>query len=286
MARLRRAAHRLVWLNPLAAHPDYEPLTRGMRAAIPHTDRLLAGNSLASLEQLAAIWRRYERRIAGAQTWIERGDRVALATVVAVKKSAPRPPGRQDGRQRARRDDRGGVRRLRRGRRDRDRRRRDAGRGAAAACTSGSPTRRRGMSGCRAAARSTSGSRSYEPGAFVDVARAGGRAAEVTLLEGEAPGAKVMFAEDGTQSGSLGDARARRRGRAGRPRTCSGPRPPSCAVRCSSTWSRPAPRLILFGAVPIAAALCTLARAAGWRPYVVDPRTRFATRSGSPRPRR
>jgi uncharacterized protein with von Willebrand factor type A (vWA) domain len=55
MARLRRAAHRLVWLNPLAAHPDYEPLTRGMRAAVPHTDELLAGNSLASLEQLAAI---------------------------------------------------------------------------------------------------------------------------------------------------------------------------------------------------------------------------------------
>ncbi|MGO9884513.1 MAG: vWA domain-containing protein [Solirubrobacteraceae bacterium] len=55
MARLRRAAHRLVWLNPLAAHPDYEPLTRGMRAAVPHTDELLAGNSLASLEQLAEI---------------------------------------------------------------------------------------------------------------------------------------------------------------------------------------------------------------------------------------
>ena len=55
MARLRRSAHKLVWLNPLAAHPDYEPLTRGMRAAVPHTDELLAGNSLASLEQLAVI---------------------------------------------------------------------------------------------------------------------------------------------------------------------------------------------------------------------------------------
>lgn len=55
MARLRRSAHRLVWLNPLAAHADYEPLTRGMRAAIPHTDRLLPGNSLASLEELAVI---------------------------------------------------------------------------------------------------------------------------------------------------------------------------------------------------------------------------------------
>lgn len=55
MARLRRSAHRLVWLNPLAAHPDFEPLTRGMRAAVPHTDELLPGNSLASLEELACI---------------------------------------------------------------------------------------------------------------------------------------------------------------------------------------------------------------------------------------
>jgi len=55
MARLARSAHRLVWLNPLAAHPDYEPLTRGMRAAVPHTDELLAGHSLESLEQLAGI---------------------------------------------------------------------------------------------------------------------------------------------------------------------------------------------------------------------------------------
>jgi uncharacterized protein len=55
MARLRRSAHKLVWLNPLAAHPEFEPLTRGMRAAIPFTDELLAGNSLASLEELAVI---------------------------------------------------------------------------------------------------------------------------------------------------------------------------------------------------------------------------------------
>jgi len=55
MERLRRSAHRLVWLNPLAAHPDYEPLTRGMRAAMPYMNELLAGNSLASLQQLAEI---------------------------------------------------------------------------------------------------------------------------------------------------------------------------------------------------------------------------------------
>jgi uncharacterized protein with von Willebrand factor type A (vWA) domain len=55
MARLRRCAHRVIWLNPLAADPRYEPLTRGMLAALPHVDRLLPGNSLASLEQLAEL---------------------------------------------------------------------------------------------------------------------------------------------------------------------------------------------------------------------------------------
>jgi uncharacterized protein with von Willebrand factor type A (vWA) domain len=55
LARLRRTAHRLVWLNPLAADPRYAPLTRGMRAAMPFVDRLLPGNSIASLDQLADL---------------------------------------------------------------------------------------------------------------------------------------------------------------------------------------------------------------------------------------
>jgi uncharacterized protein len=55
MARLQRCAHRLIWLNPLKASPDYEPLTRGMQAALPYVDNFLAGNSLASLEELAGL---------------------------------------------------------------------------------------------------------------------------------------------------------------------------------------------------------------------------------------
>src|SRR5581483_6028920 len=55
MSRLKRSSHRLVWLNPLAANPTYEPLTQGMRAAMPHIDQLLAGDSIVSLEQLAAL---------------------------------------------------------------------------------------------------------------------------------------------------------------------------------------------------------------------------------------
>lgn len=55
MQRLSRCAHRLVWLNPLRAAADYEPLTRGMVAALPHVDRFLSGNSLASLGELAEL---------------------------------------------------------------------------------------------------------------------------------------------------------------------------------------------------------------------------------------
>ena len=55
MARLRARAHRLIWLNPLKAAPDYEPLTRGMQAALPHIDHFLAGNSLRSLAELADL---------------------------------------------------------------------------------------------------------------------------------------------------------------------------------------------------------------------------------------
>jgi uncharacterized protein with von Willebrand factor type A (vWA) domain len=55
MARLSRCSHSLIWLNPLKAHAGYEPLTRGMRAALPHVDHFLAGNSIASLEELAEL---------------------------------------------------------------------------------------------------------------------------------------------------------------------------------------------------------------------------------------
>jgi hypothetical protein len=55
MARLQRCAHTLIWLNPLKAHRDYEPLTRGMSAALPYVDHFLAGNSIASLQQLADV---------------------------------------------------------------------------------------------------------------------------------------------------------------------------------------------------------------------------------------
>ena len=53
MARLQRSSHRLIWLNPLAGSANYEPLTRGMRAAMPYIDDLMPVHNLASLEDLA-----------------------------------------------------------------------------------------------------------------------------------------------------------------------------------------------------------------------------------------
>jgi uncharacterized protein with von Willebrand factor type A (vWA) domain len=53
MARLSRLAHRIVWLNPLQEDPAYEPLARGMKAALPYVDDFAGGHNLASLQATA-----------------------------------------------------------------------------------------------------------------------------------------------------------------------------------------------------------------------------------------
>ena len=53
IARLQRSSFRLIWLNPLLGSADYEPLTRGMQAALPYVDDFLAVHNLASIEELA-----------------------------------------------------------------------------------------------------------------------------------------------------------------------------------------------------------------------------------------
>ena len=52
MARLQRLAYRVIWLNPLKGDEAYEPLARGMHAALPYVDLFAAGHNLASLEEL------------------------------------------------------------------------------------------------------------------------------------------------------------------------------------------------------------------------------------------
>jgi hypothetical protein len=55
MERLHRSVFRLIWLNPLLGSPSYEPLTRGLLAALPAVDAFLPAANLADLEALAAL---------------------------------------------------------------------------------------------------------------------------------------------------------------------------------------------------------------------------------------
>jgi uncharacterized protein with von Willebrand factor type A (vWA) domain len=54
MATLRRSCHRLLWLDPLASRPGFEPATAGLRAALPYVDALVPCGTVASLQQLGA----------------------------------------------------------------------------------------------------------------------------------------------------------------------------------------------------------------------------------------
>jgi len=53
MGTLRRSCHRLLWIDPLAARPGFEPATVGLRAALPYVDELVPAASVSSLEELA-----------------------------------------------------------------------------------------------------------------------------------------------------------------------------------------------------------------------------------------
>jgi uncharacterized protein with von Willebrand factor type A (vWA) domain len=58
LARLRRLAHAVLWVNPHAGRDGYAPVQSGIAAALPHLDLLLAGHSLATLEELLMEVRR------------------------------------------------------------------------------------------------------------------------------------------------------------------------------------------------------------------------------------
>ena len=52
LAPLKRRGCKIVWLSPFLGWKDYEPVTRGMAAALPHLDLFAAANTL---EDLAAL---------------------------------------------------------------------------------------------------------------------------------------------------------------------------------------------------------------------------------------
>ena len=56
MAKLRKRARRIIWLNPLKGMKGYAPLAGGMSAALPSVDDFLSAHNLNSLLALEKIW--------------------------------------------------------------------------------------------------------------------------------------------------------------------------------------------------------------------------------------
>ena len=115
---------------------------------------------------------------------------------------------------------------------------------------------------------------------FARIAATDGRAALVTVISGSDLGAKLLVHADGSREGSLGSDELDREGVSAAEELLWAER--SETRECGETLLfvdvvAPAPRLVVFGAVDYSAALCRLARAAGWRSYVCDPRSQFAT---------
>jgi uncharacterized protein with von Willebrand factor type A (vWA) domain len=54
MARLHRRAHRVIWMNPRAAAPGFEPRVASMAAALPYCDELLPADTFRSLQHVIA----------------------------------------------------------------------------------------------------------------------------------------------------------------------------------------------------------------------------------------
>jgi xanthine dehydrogenase accessory factor len=117
--------------------------------------------------------------------------------------------------------------------------------------------------------------------AFAQVAREDGRAALVTAISGPHAGSHLLVLADGEPVGTLGDAALDAE---------------AVAHADELMWEErselrgdlfidvtaPPPRLLIFGAVEYGGHLAHIARLTGWRPYVIDPRARFATRDRFP----
>ena len=100
MARLHRQAYAVVWVNPLKGSPVHQPLAAGMRAALPPIDRFVSGPRPGrTSRRSAACWpassggTRHEGVLDDIRRLQARGERLAIATVVASRRTAPRPIG-------------------------------------------------------------------------------------------------------------------------------------------------------------------------------------------------
>ncbi|HET8821696.1 MAG TPA: XdhC/CoxI family protein [Thermoleophilaceae bacterium] len=120
---------------------------------------------------------------------------------------------------------------------------------------------------------------------FARIAGEDGRAALVTVIAGDDVGAKLLVRADGSTEGTLGADELDRAAVEAGEELLWAERSETRAAGGATLFVdvvAPAPRLVIFGAVDYAASLARLARAAGWRPFVCDPRSQFATAARFP----
>jgi xanthine dehydrogenase accessory factor len=213
--------------------------------------------------------------------WTSRGERAAVATVVATRRSAPRPVGTkmaigEEGRIAGTVS--GGcvesavvaaAEDIMRG-------------GAARLMTFGIENDTAWDVGLPCGGEIDVYVEPYAASAFSELAREGGRGALITDLDS---GARLVVREDGNTEQSLGspdlDAAAARQAQD----LMWTERPQVCELGGATLFfdiTAPAPRVVILGAVDYGAALCRAARVAGWRPIVADPRARFASQERFP----
>lgn len=80
MARLKRSARRIVWLNPLLRYDKFEARAAGIRAIMPHVDEFRPVHNLESLEDLAAALSYSGKAGHDPRRWLAGGRQTAEAS--------------------------------------------------------------------------------------------------------------------------------------------------------------------------------------------------------------
>ena len=117
-------------------------------------------------------------------------------------------------------------------------------------------------------------------GRLAQLAASGGRGVLFTVIEGDPLGAKLLVLEGGE---TVGNGPAELAGyadeviRRGRNRQLE-----VDGMKVFAEWYGPPPRLLVYGAVDTAEALCRAAKLLGWHTIVADARAKFATRERMP----
>ncbi len=117
-------------------------------------------------------------------------------------------------------------------------------------------------------------------GRLAQLAASSARGVLFTVIEGEPLGAKLLVLEGGE---TVGDGPAELVGyadeviRRGRNRQLE-----VDGMKVFAEWYGPPPRLLVYGAVDTAEALCRAAKLLGWHTIVADARAKFATRERMP----